>query len=107
MARQVARSAPAAFDVYHPGNVSPLVAWLAMAGCPVTRNVFSVNGGEVHQFLPWHYGETIDKGDRRFGRRARRGDAPAALKPGGRAPESAAACQDCAAGPSPWKLAVY
>jgi NAD(P)-dependent dehydrogenase (short-subunit alcohol dehydrogenase family) len=55
---------PAAFDVYHPGNVSPLVAWLATAGCPATGRVFYVKGGEVRQFLPWHYGVTLDKGDR-------------------------------------------
>jgi NAD(P)-dependent dehydrogenase (short-subunit alcohol dehydrogenase family) len=55
---------PAAFDVYHPGNVSPLVAWLVSADCPVTGRVFYVKGGEVRQFLPWHYGEQIDGGDR-------------------------------------------
>jgi NAD(P)-dependent dehydrogenase (short-subunit alcohol dehydrogenase family) len=55
---------PAAFDVYHPANVSPLVAWLVSAGCPATGKVFYVKGGEVRQFLPWHYGKQLDGGDR-------------------------------------------
>lgn len=55
---------PAAFDVYHPANVSPLIAWLVSADCPVTGKVFYVKGGEVRQFLPWHYGKQIDGGDR-------------------------------------------
>ncbi len=55
---------PAAFDVYHPANVSPLIAWLVSEECPVTGKVFYVKGGEVRQFLPWHYGKQIDKGDR-------------------------------------------
>jgi NAD(P)-dependent dehydrogenase (short-subunit alcohol dehydrogenase family) len=55
---------PAAFDVYHPANVSPLIAWLVSADCPATGKVFYVKGGEVRQFLPWHYGKQIDGGDR-------------------------------------------
>jgi NAD(P)-dependent dehydrogenase (short-subunit alcohol dehydrogenase family) len=55
---------PAAFDVYNPANVSPLIAWLVSANCPATGKVFYVKGGEVRQFLPWHYGKQIDHGDR-------------------------------------------
>jgi NAD(P)-dependent dehydrogenase (short-subunit alcohol dehydrogenase family) len=55
---------PAAFDVYNPANVSPLIAWLISAECPATGKVFYVKGGEVRQFLPWHYGKQIDGGDR-------------------------------------------
>jgi NAD(P)-dependent dehydrogenase (short-subunit alcohol dehydrogenase family) len=55
---------PAAFDVYNPANVSPLIAWLISADCPATGKVFYVKGGEVRQFLPWHYGKQIDGGDR-------------------------------------------
>jgi len=55
---------PSDFDVWHPGNVSPLVAWLATEECPVTGEVFYVKGGEVRQFLPWSYGKTIDAGRR-------------------------------------------
>jgi hypothetical protein len=44
--------------------VSPLIAWLVSANCPATGKVFYVKGGEVRQFLPWHYGKQIDHGDR-------------------------------------------
>ena len=44
---------PAAFDVYHPGNVSPLVAWLAAAACPLTGRVYLVRGGEIRGFEGW------------------------------------------------------
>ena len=45
---------PAAFDTYHPGNVSPAVAWLATESCPLTGRVFLVRGGEVRLFEGWH-----------------------------------------------------
>jgi NAD(P)-dependent dehydrogenase (short-subunit alcohol dehydrogenase family) len=55
---------PAVFDVYHPGNVSPLVAWLVGAGCPATGRIFYAKGGEIRQFLGWGYGKVISKGSR-------------------------------------------
>jgi len=55
---------PAAFDVYHPGNVSPVVAYLLTEDCPATGDVFYAKGGEVRQFVSWQYGKTIDKGAR-------------------------------------------
>ncbi len=55
---------PDAFDVYHPGNVSPLVVWLLKPANPVTGKVFYSKGGEIRQFLGWHYGEVIEKGAR-------------------------------------------
>ncbi|RLK09846.1 NAD(P)-dependent dehydrogenase (short-subunit alcohol dehydrogenase family) [Micromonospora sp. M71_S20] len=55
---------PAAFDVYHPGNVSPLVAWLLTADAPVTGEVYYAKGGEIRRFAPWSYDWTIDKGAR-------------------------------------------
>lgn len=55
---------PNAFDVYHPGNVSPVVAYLLTENCPATGDVFYAKGGEIRQFLPWHYGTIIDKGAR-------------------------------------------
>jgi len=45
---------PGAFDVFHPGNVSPTVAWLASAACPTTGHVYLVRGGEVRRFDGWH-----------------------------------------------------
>lgn len=53
-----------AFDVYHPGNVSPVVAYLLTEDCPATGSVFYAKGGEIRQFQPWSYGKIIDKGAR-------------------------------------------
>jgi NAD(P)-dependent dehydrogenase (short-subunit alcohol dehydrogenase family) len=53
-----------AFDVYHPGNVSPLVAWLLRAGGAVNGQVFYSKGGEIRRFLGWHYGATATKDGR-------------------------------------------
>jgi NAD(P)-dependent dehydrogenase (short-subunit alcohol dehydrogenase family) len=44
----------AAFDTYHPANVSPLVAWLASADAALSGQVFLVRGGEVRRFEGWH-----------------------------------------------------
>lgn len=55
---------PAAFDVYHPGNVSPLVGWLLTADCPANGAVYYAKGGEIRRFAPWSYDWTIDKGRR-------------------------------------------
>jgi NAD(P)-dependent dehydrogenase (short-subunit alcohol dehydrogenase family) len=52
---------PAAFDTYHPGNVSPVVAWLAAPSVPVTGRVFYAKGGEVREMLGWQYGRTLTK----------------------------------------------
>lgn len=35
------------FDTREPANVSPLVAWLAQAGCPATGQVFHVHGSRL------------------------------------------------------------
>ena len=55
---------PDAFDVYHPGNVSPLVAWLLTEHCGLSGRTFYAKGGEIRELLPWHYGRTIEKGGR-------------------------------------------
>jgi NAD(P)-dependent dehydrogenase (short-subunit alcohol dehydrogenase family) len=55
---------PAEFDVYHPGNVSPLVAWLLRADCDVNGQVFYAKGGEIRRFLGWHYGAEATKDGR-------------------------------------------
>jgi NAD(P)-dependent dehydrogenase (short-subunit alcohol dehydrogenase family) len=54
----------AKFDVWDPGNVSPLVAYLASESCPATGKVFLVQGGKVQTFQPWTLTEMIDKNDR-------------------------------------------
>ena len=55
---------PDAFDVYHPGNVSPVVAYLLTEQCTANGSVFYAKGGEIRQFLGWQYGKVIDKGAR-------------------------------------------
>ncbi|HEV2309765.1 MAG TPA: SDR family NAD(P)-dependent oxidoreductase, partial [Acidimicrobiia bacterium] len=52
---------PAAFDTYHPANVSPLVAWLASTGCPATGRVLYVRGGEIRVLEGWHNARTLEQ----------------------------------------------
>jgi NAD(P)-dependent dehydrogenase (short-subunit alcohol dehydrogenase family) len=49
------------FDYWAPGNVSPTVAYLARAECPMKGRVFYVAGGEVHLFQPWTMIDKIEK----------------------------------------------
>jgi NAD(P)-dependent dehydrogenase (short-subunit alcohol dehydrogenase family) len=55
---------PAQFDAWDPANVSPVVAWLAQASCPVSGKVFHVQGGAVRLFRPWSYGPSLEQDDR-------------------------------------------
>ena len=55
---------PEAFDAWDPSNVSPVVAWLATAGCPVTGQVFYVHGGTVKVFTPWEIGDGVERNGR-------------------------------------------
>jgi NAD(P)-dependent dehydrogenase (short-subunit alcohol dehydrogenase family) len=65
LAEMVAPPAGAAtFDAWHPGNVSPLVAWLASAGCEVTGRVFLAHGGRVQLFRPWALEGAVEKDGR-------------------------------------------
>jgi NAD(P)-dependent dehydrogenase (short-subunit alcohol dehydrogenase family) len=59
-----APSDPGTFDVWNPANISPLVAALAVESCPVTGQVFFVQGGVVRRFQNWTMTATIDKKDR-------------------------------------------
>ncbi|HEX5587231.1 MAG TPA: SDR family oxidoreductase [Acidimicrobiia bacterium] len=45
----------------HPGNVSPFVAYLATADCPIHGRVFFVQGGEVYLFQPFVIVDEIKK----------------------------------------------
>ncbi|MGH9081748.1 MAG: SDR family oxidoreductase [Acidimicrobiales bacterium] len=49
------------FDVWHPANVSPLVAYLATESCPTTGRVYFVQGGNVRNFQNWTMTESIDR----------------------------------------------
>lgn len=46
-----------------PANVSPFVAYLGTADCPITGRVFFVMGGTVQLFEPWSIIDRIDKAD--------------------------------------------
>jgi NAD(P)-dependent dehydrogenase (short-subunit alcohol dehydrogenase family) len=52
---------PAAFDVWDPANVAPLVGWLATEGCPATGRVFYIVGGSIRLMTPWATADGIDR----------------------------------------------
>jgi NAD(P)-dependent dehydrogenase (short-subunit alcohol dehydrogenase family) len=41
------------FDAWHPGNVSPMVAYLVSEACVMTGQTFFVTGGLIQKFVPW------------------------------------------------------
>ena len=49
------------FDAMHPGNVSPLVVWLASGDCDVTGRVFEIEGGAISVADGWQHGTAINK----------------------------------------------
>jgi NAD(P)-dependent dehydrogenase (short-subunit alcohol dehydrogenase family) len=55
---------PGDFDVWGPGNISPLVAYLATTDCPFTGQVFSVHGGSVGLYQGWTVARRVEKGQR-------------------------------------------
>jgi NAD(P)-dependent dehydrogenase (short-subunit alcohol dehydrogenase family) len=52
------------FDVWDPANVSPFIAYLATADCPISGECFMVQGGRVQRAQSWTGAEKIDKNDR-------------------------------------------
>jgi NAD(P)-dependent dehydrogenase (short-subunit alcohol dehydrogenase family) len=50
---------PGDFDASDPANISPFVAYLATADCPIAGRVFWVRGGEVALFQPFAIVDTI------------------------------------------------
>ncbi|MCL4449387.1 MAG: SDR family oxidoreductase [Actinobacteria bacterium] len=55
---------PAAFDIWDPAHISPLVGWLSTETCPVTGKVFFVQGGKVQYMEPWKMGTSIVRSSR-------------------------------------------
>lgn len=55
---------PSAFDSWDPANVSPLVAYLSTEACPVSGNVYFIQGGQIRRFTPWTMGDTLEKAGR-------------------------------------------
>jgi len=49
------------FDPMNPANVSPFVAYLATADCPIRGRVFFVAGGAVHLFQPFALVDSVSK----------------------------------------------
>ncbi|MEZ0358604.1 SDR family oxidoreductase [Mycobacterium sp. SA01] len=47
-------------DLFAPANISPLVAYLASEKCPLTGQVYAVQGGAISQLKGWHDVETIE-----------------------------------------------
>ena len=56
---------PDAFDPMDPGNISPLVAYLASVECTATGEVFSVRGGSIGRLEGWRGAEQLLDLDRR------------------------------------------
>jgi NAD(P)-dependent dehydrogenase (short-subunit alcohol dehydrogenase family) len=50
--RLAAPADPAVFDPWEPANVSPLVCWLAEAGCPATSQIFHLAGDQLCVVAP-------------------------------------------------------
>ena len=59
------RKPESGFDVMHPGNIAPLVAWLASeASGHVTGRVFEVKGGSIQLYDSQRPAVEVDKGAR-------------------------------------------
>jgi NAD(P)-dependent dehydrogenase (short-subunit alcohol dehydrogenase family) len=61
---EVVKAPDDGFDVWDPANVSPFVAYLATADCPITGETFLVQGGKVQRCQSWSPAEVIEKNDR-------------------------------------------
>ncbi|HWE33124.1 MAG TPA: SDR family oxidoreductase [Solirubrobacteraceae bacterium] len=51
---------PDAFDAFHPKHVSPLVGWLISEDCPLTGQLFAVQGGSIQKMSGWTVGDGIN-----------------------------------------------
>jgi NAD(P)-dependent dehydrogenase (short-subunit alcohol dehydrogenase family) len=47
-------------DLFDPSNISPLVAYLAGADCPLTGQVYAVQGGSIQELAGWSVTRTIE-----------------------------------------------
>ena len=47
-------------DLFAPANIAPLVAYLATEKCPVTGQVYAVQGGAISALRGWHDTDTIE-----------------------------------------------
>lgn len=52
------------FDIWEPGNVSAVIAYLASPLCQLRGRVLFVVGGDVHLMEPWHAVESVSRPQR-------------------------------------------
>lgn len=52
------------FDTWHPGNISPVVGWLATADCTVNGQMMMVRGGQIDVYDGWSVRETLVRDSR-------------------------------------------
>lgn len=52
------------FDVFDPGNVAPLVCWLARADCPASGQVFQAYGDRIEVLAPAAIAADLRNGER-------------------------------------------
>jgi NAD(P)-dependent dehydrogenase (short-subunit alcohol dehydrogenase family) len=48
------------FDLFHPDNIAPVVAFLASDECSISGGVFAVQGGAISKLAPMQVGETTE-----------------------------------------------
>lgn len=48
------------FDMFGPENIAPIVAYLATEKCPLTGQVFGVQGGAIQRLSNWAIADTIE-----------------------------------------------
>jgi NAD(P)-dependent dehydrogenase (short-subunit alcohol dehydrogenase family) len=61
IAEAIMRPPAEGFDAMDPANVSPFVAYLATADCPIKGRIFYVAGGGIHLFQPFAIIDSISK----------------------------------------------
>ncbi|MCZ4499045.1 MAG: short chain dehydrogenase [Marmoricola sp.] len=48
------------FDMFGPENIAPIVGYLATETCPLTGQVFGVQGGAIQRLANWSIADTIE-----------------------------------------------
>jgi NAD(P)-dependent dehydrogenase (short-subunit alcohol dehydrogenase family) len=48
------------FDMFGPENIAPIVGYLATEKCPITGQVFGVQGGAIPRVSNWSIAETVE-----------------------------------------------
>jgi NAD(P)-dependent dehydrogenase (short-subunit alcohol dehydrogenase family) len=61
ISESILRAPDEGFDAMDPANVSPFVAYLAMADCPIQGRVFFIAGSGVHLFQPFALIDSVTK----------------------------------------------